>query len=392
MGAKESLSLQEILKKINKEQGDNVLTTGVEDLTSYGTLSLGSPGLDFCLYNSFPERKIIELCGAEGSGKTTLAYLICSSFQKKELKVNADAPRKILYVDLECSVDPSWAKKCGYDMNTHKVQTLCYRPEDQSAESIFDTILDMIKTGEVGMVIIDSLSMLVSQQVLDESMEKKDMGGIAKVLGDFVKRVTSLLVKYNCTLIGINQLRENIGGYGNPLITSGGRGWKHGCSVRLMLKKGKFFDEDGNELSDSAESPAGYIMECAVLKTKVCAWDRKLGRTCISYSRGVDILQDTIDVATYFNLIDNPVAGTFYVKDPDTGEIMLDKEGKEVKIRGKKNLKPYFEENLDVWHKLYDKVYEKLEQKDDPNIVSFEKMLQVNVGEVFGVDFAKEEE
>ena len=159
-----------------------------------------------------------------------------------------------------------------------------------------------------------------------------------------------------------------------------------------MLKKGKFFDEDGNELSSSAESPAGYIMECAVLKTKVCPWDRKLGRTCISYSRGIDILQDTIDVATYFGLIDNPVAGTFYVKDPDSGEILNDNEGNQIKIRGKKNLKPYFEEHLDIWHKLYDKVYDKLSQKDDPNIVAFEKMLNINVGESFNVDFAKEEE
>lgn len=377
------LTLNEILKKIAKTQGENVAKVGVEDLTSYGTLSLGSPGLDFCLYNSFPERKIIELCGAEGSGKTTLAYLICSSYQKKELKVNKDNPRKILYVDLECSVDPSWAKKTGYDMNSEFVQTICYRPEDQPAESIFDDVIAMIKTGEIGMVVIDSLSMLVSQQVHDESMEKKEMGGIAKVLGDFVKRVTSLLIKYNCTLIGINQLRENIGGYGNPLVTSGGRGWKHGCSVRLMLKKGKFFDEDGNELSGNAESPAGYIMECAVLKTKVCPWDRKLGRTCISYTRGVDILQDTIDVATYFGLIANPTQGNYVIIDEDTGE--------EIKIRGKKNLKPYFEEHLDAWHKVYDAVYEKLSQKNDPNIVAFEKMLQVNVSEAFGVDFAEEE-
>lgn len=388
----EPLSLQEILKKINKKQENNVVTIGVEDLTTYGTLSLGSPGLDFCLYNSFPERKIIELCGAEGSGKTTLAYLICSSFQKKELKTNGETPRKILYVDLECSVDPSWAKKCGYDMNEHSVQTICYRPEDQPAENIFDDILDMIKTGEIGLVVIDSLSMLVSQQVHDESMEKKEMGGIAKVLGDFVKRVTSLLVKYNCTLIGINQLRENIGGYGNPLVTSGGRGWKHGCSVRLMLKKGKFFDEDGNELSNNAESPAGYIMECAVLKTKVCPWDRKLGRTCISYSRGIDILQDTIDVAIYFGLIANPAPGSFTLLDTEKGETYIDETGNPIKIRGKKNLKPYFEEHLDLWHKIYDRVYEKLSQKDDPNIVAFEKMLDINVGEAFNVDFAKEEE
>ena len=46
---------------------------------------------------------------------------------------------------------------------------------------------------------------------------------------------------------------------------------------------------------------------------------------------------------------------------------------------------------MEIWHKLYDKVYEKLSQKDDPNIVSFEKMLGINVSEAFGIDFMKEE-
>lgn len=385
------LTLTEILKNIQKKQTKNAITVGVDDLTAYGTLSMGSPGLDFCLYNSLPERKIIELSGAEGSGKTTLAFLICASYQKKEVKKNQDNPRSILYVDLECSVEPSWALKAGYDMNDERVKTLCYRPEDQSAEDILTDVINIVKTGEVGLVVIDSLNMLVSQQVHDESLDKKSMGGIAYTLGDFVKRITSLLVKYDCTLIGIQQLRDGLNPYGPAEVTSGGRGWKHGCSVRLKVKKGKFFDEDGNELSSNAESPAGYIMEVAVLKTKVCKWDRKLGRTCISFTKGVDILQDTIDVATYFGYIDNPAAGSYIVLNPETGEPMIDAEGAPVKIRGKKNLKPYFETHLDVWHKLYDKVYETLSKKDDPNVVSFEKMLNVNVAETFEVDFAEEE-
>lgn len=387
----EQLTLTEILKGIQKKQTKDVVTLGVKDLTAYGTLSMGSPGLDFCLYNSLPERKIIELSGAEGSGKTTLAFLICASYQKKELKTHPDDSRKILYVDLECSVEPSWALKEGYDMNSDKVQTICYRPEDQSAEEVLTDVINIVKTGEVGLVVIDSLNMLVGQQTHDEGLEKKSMGGIAYVLGDFVKRITSLLIKYDCTLIGIQQLRDGLNPYGPAEVTSGGRGWKHGCSVRLKVKKGKFIDDDGNELSSNAESPAGYIMEVAVLKTKVCKWDRKLGRTCISFTRGVDILQDTIDVATYFGLIDNPATGTFVVLNPETGDAMLDEEGNPVKVRGKKNLKPYFESHLDIWRKLYDKVYEKLSTKDDPNIVSFEKMLNVNVAESFDVDFAEEE-
>lgn len=378
-------SIQDILKNINKKYNDNVLTVGVEDLTSYGTLSLGSPGFDFCLYNSFPERRIVEFSGAEGSGKTTTAYLVAASYIRKELERNPDNPRGILFVDLECGADPTWSIKMGYDMNNSDVKTYRLTGSDMAAEHIFDVIINMVKTGEIGLIIIDSLNMLVPLQVFDESLEKKEMGGIAKPLGDFSRRIKGLLVKYNCTLIGINQLRENIGGYGNPLTTSGGRGWKHACDVRMMFKKSSFFDEDGNELKSSAESPAGYIMEAAVLKTKVCKWDRKLGRIYVNYDRGVDIMQDTIEVAIYFGLIDNSVQGSFKVIDPETGALMCDDEGNEIKIRGKKNVKPYFEQHPELWRKLYDKVYEKLSEKENPNIIAFEKMLNINVDESFNI-------
>lgn len=388
--AKSVECLADILKDVNKKFGQDVMTVGVEDLTNYGTLSLGSPGFDFCLYNSFPERKIVEFCGAEGSGKTTTAYLVAASYIRKELERNPENPRGILFVDLECGADPDWAIKMGYDMNNSPVKTIRFTGSDMAAEHIFDVILNAIKTGEIGLVILDSLNMLVPIQVFDESLEKKDMGGIAKPLGDFARRVKGLLVKYNCTLIGINQLRENIGGYGNPLKTSGGRGWKHACDVRIMFKKAAFIDEEGTELKSSAESPAGYIMEAAVLKTKVCKWDRKLGRMYVNYDRGIDIMQDTIEVATYFGFIDNSVQGTFKFVDPDTGELMCDEQGNEIKVRGKRNVKPFFEEHPQLWRKLYDRVYEKLSQRADPSIVSFEKMLGINLNESFGIDLDEE--
>ena len=388
--AKSVECLADILKDVNKKFGQDVMTVGVEDLTNYGTLSLGSPGFDFCLYNSFPERKIVEFCGAEGSGKTTTAYLVAASYIRKELERNPENPRGILFVDLECGADPDWAIKMGYDMNNSPVKTIRFTGSDMAAEHIFDVILNAIKTGEIGLVILDSLNMLVPIQVFDESLEKKDMGGIAKPLGDFARRVKGLLVKYNCTLIGINQLRENIGGYGNPLKTSGGRGWKHACDVRIMFKKAAFIDEEGTELKSSAESPAGYIMEAAVLKTKVCKWDRKLGRMYVNYDRGIDIMQDTIEVATYFGFIDNSVQGTFKFVDPDTGELMCDEQGNEIKVRGKRNVKPFFEEHPQLWRKLYDRVYDKLSQRADPSIVSFEKMLGINLNESFGIDLDEE--
>ena len=384
----EPKTLKETLKAISKKYGDNVVKVGVDALEVDGILSLGSPSFDFCCYGGIPEGRIVEFSGAEGSGKTTTAFMCAASYQREELKRNPDNPRAIILLDNEGTADPVWAKKLGYNMDEDaEVPTIIIRPEAQSAEEIFDMALDMLKTGEVGLLIFDSIATLVPQQIADESMEKQQMGGIAKALTRFANTAIGLLRKYKATLIAINQVRENISGYGDPLQTPGGRAWKHACSMRLMFKRAEFFDEEGNTLTKSAESPAGHIIQVAVLKTKVCKWDRKLGYMHLNYTKGVDILQDTIDVAIHFGFIDNPAQGTFRLVNPETGEVMIDSDGNEIKIRGKKNVAEYFRSHPTEWKKLYDMCYNKLKIKEDPYIKSFEQMLGINVNkDVIGVD------
>ena len=380
-------SLAEVMKKISKKYGDNVVRVGAQDLTVDGVLSLGSPSLDFCIYGGVPEGRIVEFSGPEGSGKTTNAFLAAASYQRAEVKRNPENPRSIVFLDNEGTLDREWAAKMGYDISEDAtVPTILIRPEAQSAEEIFDMALDMLKTGEVGLLIFDSIATLVPMQIADESMEKQQMGGIAKALTRFANTAIGLLRKYKATLIAINQVRENIGGYGPALSTPGGRGWKHACSMRLMFKRGAFFDEDGNELTTSAESPAGHIIDMAVLKTKTCRWDRKLGHAHLNYTRGVDIVQDTIDVALHLGFIDNSAQGMYKLIDPETGALMIDADGNEIKIRGKKNVAIYFREHTDQWRKLYDMVYEKLSQKQDPFVKSFEEMLGLSIYSKLGIE------
>lgn len=387
-------NLNEVLKSISKKYGESVVKIGVDDLTVDGVISLGSPSADFSLYGGIPEGRITEFSGAEGSGKTTTAFICAGMYQKKELERNPDNPRAIIFLDNEGTADPIWAKILGYDMSeTAKVPTICLRPEAQSAEEIFDMALDMLKTGEVGLLIFDSIATLVPQQIADESMEKQQIGGVAKSLTRFANTAIGLLRKYKATLIAINQVRENVSGYGDPLITPGGRSWKHACSSRIMFKRGDFFDEDGNKLQKKeAQSPAGHIVEMYVLKTKTCRWDRKLSYYRLNYSRGVDIVADTIEVATYFGYIQNPAQGSFTIVNPDDGEIMKDSEGKDIKIRGKKNLIDYFRNNIDIWKKIYDLCEEKLKQKEDPFIKSFEEMLNIDIQEKLGIDLNTSED
>jgi recombination protein RecA len=392
-------NLDSVLKNISKKYGNGIAKFGADDLSIDGVLSLGSPMIDYCLYGGIPEGRIIEFSGAEGSGKTSTAFLVAASFQKEELKrhpigeeweLNGEphvGPRSIIFLDNEGTLDPVWAKNFGYDLSEEAdVKTIVIRPEGQNAEEIFDMALDCLKTGDVGLLIFDSIATLVPAQIADESMEKYQMGGIAKSLTRFANTALGLLRKYKATLVAINQVRENMSGYGNPITTPGGRSWKHACSFRLMFKRGDFFDEDGNKLTTTAESPAGHIVNVAVLKTKTSKWDRKGGSYRLNYTRGIDILADTIEAALHFGLIDNSTQGTFKIIDPKTGEVKLDANGNEIKIRGKLNVKGYFEEHMEEWKDLYDNVYEKIREKESPFIKSFEDLLNLQTREAFSED------
>jgi len=378
------MELKDIVKNIAKKYDmEGIAKVGVNTDKFKTTLSLGSPSLDFCTYNSIPEGIFVEISGKESSGKTTLAFLMASDYIKKEKKKPIEQRRHILFVDAEGTADPQWAlTSTGYDMNDQDIQTLYITPLGQTAEQIFDMVIESVKSGQIGLIIFDSLVAIAPQQTANESLEKKDMGIMAKVMADFVRRTTGLFNKFRTTFIGINGIIMNISGYGNPETTGGGEYWKRACSLRLKVKRGGYFDENGNDLSSNAESPTGHIIEVAVLKTKFCRWDRKLGRCHLNYVRGIDILQDTIEVATHFGMIEK-TGGWYSFIDLNTGAYLSDANGKQIKLNGANNVKKYFNEHLDFWKKIYDAVYEKLSIKDDPNIISFEKMLGLDVAKEF---------
>lgn len=378
--------IKDLLKQWNKKFGEGTADIGVENVEDRGVFSLGTPSLDFMLYNSLPQCCFIEFNGREHSGKTTAAFLVAADYIRKEKeKLEKDAgydPRAILFVDAECTADPVWAKQStGYDMNDSVVPTVRIKAAGQSAEEFFDMVIEAVKTGEFGLVIFDSLTAIVKGQIVDASMEKMDMGGIAKPLGDFTKKTIGLLQRYNCTFIGIMGITENISGYGNPEQTPGGTTWKRMCAVRIKFKRGDLFDENDEILKSTASNPAGHIIEAYLQKSKVCRSDRRLAYVHLNYIKGIDLLWDLIDVATVVGLIDNSVQGFYKFVDPETGELITDANGEVVKIRGKKNVKPYLIDNPSFWKKLYTKVYEISSKKDDPNVISFEQMLNIDISE-----------
>jgi recombination protein RecA len=155
-------------------------------------------------------------------------------------------------------------------------------------------------------------------------------------LTKFSKKMTQLCAKHGCTLIGINQLRENIGSMYGGTVTPGGRAWKHACTLRMSFMRGRFIDDKNKEVNNGEANPFGNIVNVAIEKTKCCAPDRRLGHYTLRYDSGIDAIGDFVDIGMLYGLVIQGGAW-FSVIDPDTGELMNFKD-KDLKFQGKPKL------------------------------------------------------
>lgn len=321
------IKLDEIIKNTNKKFKEEIITHGLSDF-SYKRIPFTSPRMNYCSFGGIPVGKITEFYGEEHGGKTTTALDIVANYQ------HSDDGRDVFYVDAENTLDVEWAKKIGVDVD--KMYIL--QPKSQSAEEIFQIICDAVDTGEVGLWVLDSIGALMSAQELEKTMEDKTYGGIAKPLTLFGKRIEMLMQRHKCTGIGINQDRQDMNSMYGGTTTPGGKAWKHFCAVRMRFARGKFIDEKGNELTRSAESPAGNIVMMSMTKNKTCPPTRRTGFYTLNYEFGIDYLKDLVDVAIKFDIVQKSGAW-FDIIDTETGEII------EGKIHGQSNVTEYLEEH-----------------------------------------------
>ena len=305
--------LDEIMKNVNKQQKEEIITKGLSEF-SYQRIPFTSPRMNYCTFGGLPIGKLIEFYGEEHGGKTTTALDIIANYQ------NMFPEKEVLFIDAENTLDVEWATKIGVDVD----KLYIIQPKSQSAEELFQIICDAVDTGEIGLWVLDSIGVLVSSQELDKTMEDKTYGGISKPLTLFAKRIEQLMQRHKCTGIGINQVREDMNSQWGGTTTPGGKAWKHCCAVRMEFRRGKFVDAKGNELTRSAENPAGNIVMMSMTKNKTCPPTRRTGFYTLNYETGIDYLKDLVDVAILYGIIDKHGAW-FDIIDTETGEIL---EGK----------------------------------------------------------------
>ena len=335
--------LDAIMKNVNKKANEEILSIGLNSY-DYTRIPFTSPRMNYCTFGGLPVGKITEFYGEEHGGKTTSALDIVANYQRMP-----DA-KEVLYVDAENRLDVEWAKKLDVDID--KLYIL--QPKEQSAEEIFQIIYDAIESGEVGLWILDSIGVLLSEQETEKDISEKTYGGISLPLTRFGKKIIGVMTRNKCTGIAINQERDDMNSTWGGTRTPGGRAWKYYCSVRLRFSRGKFLDEKGNELTRAAESPVGNIVQMSMTKNSTCPPTRRTGEYTINYEFGIDYLRDLIDVAIRYDIVKKSGAW-FEIVDVNTGELLSDG-----KIQGQANVYDFLEENNDALLKVEQLINEKM--------------------------------
>lgn len=382
---------------INKKKKDwNCSSLMDSALSKRGSkLPFSSPLLNYSTYGGIPRGQITEFYGDPGGGKSSTAVDICKNAHKifideheaqlSELREKSSrgdktssqllaeledrGPKKILYVDLEHSFDSDWSRKLG----VRKEDIDIMQPPDVVAEDILQTIHELIESNELGLVVLDSIPSLVTQQELEKKYGERTVASLAGLLTTFCKKIVPLLKRYDTTLLVINQVRDNMD---NPYVdqTPGGRALKFYCSLRIKFKIGSPVDFLGNELPSNAENPAGYIVTAKIVKQKSAPWDRKNGSYYLMAQTGIEVEMDFAQLAVKKYNIIRKAGAWFGFVDPYSGEVLEDESGKPVKVNGMSKVLDFLKLNPDYFKKIQDYILadiageEYQEEKDDPDI------------------------
>jgi len=307
-------ALEIALGQIEKQFGKgSIMRMGEHGYASIGTIPTGSLSLDIALgIGGLPRGRVIEIFGAESSGKTTIALHVIAEAQR--------AGGIAAFIDAEHALDPGYASALGVDLD----ELLISQPDTgEQALEIADTL---IRSGAIDVVVIDSVAALVPRAEIEGEMGDTHVGLQARLMSQALRKLSGNLSRSNTSAVFINQLREKIGVmFGSPETTPGGRALKFYSSVRLDVRRIE-------NLKDGAEV-VGSRVRVKVVKNKV-APPFRISEFDIIYGKGISREGSLIDVGVEHGFVKKSGAWFTY-------------EGTQIG-QGRENARQFLLENPDI--------------------------------------------
>ena len=304
-------TLDKTIDSLTKRFGEGtIMRLGEAQHLNVQTIPTGSISLDIALgVGGVPRGRIVEIYGPESSGKTTLCQHIVAEAQK--------LGGICAYIDMEHALDPSYAAKCGVNIDQ------LYVSQPDTGEQALEIADALIRSGTMDIVVIDSVAALVPRAEIEGEMGDSYVGLQVCLMSQALRKLSGAIKQTNTVVIFTNQLREKIGVmFGNPETTTGGNALKFYASVRLDIRRIQAI-KAGNDV-------VGNRTRVKVKKNKVappfteCEFD-------IMYNEGISRSGDVLDLATTYNIVDKRGA-YFRYNDALLGQ-------------GRENAKVYLSEN-----------------------------------------------
>ena len=315
-------ALDQAFKQIEKKYGKgSIMKMGEAPRVAVEAIPTGAVNLDIALgIGGLPRGRVIEIYGPESSGKTTLALHVIAEAQK--------LGDTCAFVDAEHALDAEYAGNLGVNID----ELILSQPD--TGEAGLDIAESLVRSGAVGLIVIDSVAALVPKAEIEGEMGDSHMGLQARLMSQALRRLTGIISKSNTTVIFINQLREKIGVmFGNPETTTGGRALKFYSSVRLDIRRIKTITEGDNSI--------GSRTRVKIVKNKV-APPFKIVEFDIMYGKGISKAGVLLDTAVDLDIVEK--AGSWY------------SYGEEKLGQGRENVKTMLEENAELAREIDEKV------------------------------------
>ena len=293
-----------------------------------------------------PRKRITQLWGQEGAGKTTLA-LMAAAATIREGGV-------VFYVDWENAIVPDYALTLGVPVLDESKFMLV---QPSTLEEGIKLIL-IAAIGGADLIIIDSIGAAVPANIAERGVElageQARVGLSAKVWSEFLPDLRARILRSGSAVLGISQVRAKIGGMGMGPQSEpqGGYAWKFFSDVRLEIRriqqeKVKLVNALTNKTD---ERVVGSIVKAKVVKCKLSDSQGREENFYIRQGEGIDDVRSTIEIAINYNII-RKSGGWFYYD--------------EEKWQGQEQVRTFFKGNAEAMAELVKKVLPHLTKKTD---------------------------
>ena len=267
-----SKGISKALAALEKRFGEKVIMKMTDSNNDVDTFSSGRGDLDVALGGGYGVGKIIEIYAESGCGKTGLALEAIASAQSQGMTC--------AIIDAEHALNTEYCEQIGIDVDS------LYISQPTFGEQAIEAIRALVETGEVDLIIVDSVAALTPKSTLEGESGQAQMAVQARMMSQAMKLITGPAAEYGCTVIFINQLRATMAMYGPAQTTTGGKALKFFASQRLEIKnRGKL---------KVGEEVVGFKQEINIVKNKIGSPFKKVAYEIV-YGKGIDKINGLIE-------------------------------------------------------------------------------------------------